>query len=56
MIPGPEDVPECIEKIDAAIHWDHDPEYVYLFAGDWYYRLVIELNEQVLCPEELMEH
>ena len=40
MIPGPEDVPECIEKIDAAIHWDYSPEYVYLFAGDWYYRFV----------------
>ena len=40
VIPGPEDFPECIEKIDAAIHWDHSTEYMYLFAGDWYYRFV----------------
>ena len=32
--------PDCIEKIDAAFHWSSTPEYVYIFAGSWYYRLV----------------
>ncbi|KAL5246546.1 hypothetical protein ACHWQZ_G018685 [Mnemiopsis leidyi] len=37
--PGPVP-PSCIEKIDAAINWDYGDGYVYVFAGDWYYRLV----------------
>jgi len=39
VVPGPDDAPDCIEKIDAAINWDHSPKYMYIFAGDWYYRL-----------------
>ena len=38
--PAADEVPDCIEKIDAAVHWDYSTEYVYVFAGDWYYRLV----------------
>jgi len=37
--PEPVDPPACIEKINAAFHWDYSPEYVYIFAGAWYYRL-----------------
>ena len=37
--PGPVP-PSCIEKIDAAIRWDYGDGYVYVFAGDWYYRCV----------------
>ena len=32
--------PECIEKIDAAFHWAGDQEFIYIFVGSWYYRLV----------------
>jgi hypothetical protein len=38
--PAADDAPACIAKIDAAVHWDHSTEYVYIFAGDWYYRCV----------------
>ena len=40
--PAADAVPDCIEKIDAALHWDYSStkEYVYVFAGDWYYRWV----------------
>ncbi|XP_063678473.1 stromelysin-1-like [Bolinopsis microptera] len=36
----PDIPPGCIEKIDAVFHWAGNPEYLYLFAGSWYYRLV----------------
>ena len=36
----PDIPPACIEKIDAVFHWTSDPEYIYIFAGSWYYRLV----------------
>ena len=32
--------PKCIEKIDAAFHWAGDQEFIYIFVGSWYYRLV----------------
>ena len=40
--PAADAAPDCIEKIDAALHWDYSStqEYVYVFAGDWYYRWV----------------
>lgn len=33
--------PSCIEKIDGAFHWDggYGNNFVYIFAGKWYYRL-----------------
>jgi len=31
--------PRCLEKIDAAFRYDKNPGYVYVFSGQWYYRL-----------------